>query len=226
MNLSKRNKKVAIARWKKIHTKEKENIPKDKKSLIIKAGICGFLAGDGSVQKRKEKNYYKHQIDFFPDDKLMKNTYIKQIMHIYNKTPSIKKMNNFYSVRISSKTIYEDLNNYAKFGLKSWTLPTNLFKIEGAIQKWLKGFFSSEAYINKTCIKVQTINLDGMKKISKILHNLGIHNNYYEYNSKIETESPVGIIQIVRKESRIKFYKIVGFWHEKKSKTLKEALDL
>jgi len=226
MNLSKRNKKAAISRWGKVHAKQKESIPKDKKSLLIKAAICGFLAGDGSVQKRKEKNYYKHQIDFFPDDKIMMNTYLKQIKKLYNKTPSIRKKNKFYSVRISSKTIYEDLTNHAKFGLKNWTLPKNLFELKEAKQNWLKAFFSAEAYVNKSCIKIQTVNKEGMKEISNVLNSLGIYNNYYEYNPKKKSESPVYIINILRKESRLKFYNTIGFWHEKKSKTLKEALGL
>jgi len=226
MNLSKRNKTVAISRWEKVHTPERNNIPQNKKSLVTKAAICGFLAGDGSVQKRKEKNYYHYQIDFFPDDKLMRDIYIKQIKQIYNKTPSIRKMNMFYSVRISSKTIYEDLNKYAKFGLNSWTLPANLFKLEGAIQNWLRGFFSAEAYVNKKYIKVQTINQKGMKEISKILSKIKINNKYYEYNSKNKSERPVGIIHIRKKENLLKFYNLIGFWHEKKNKTIKEALGL
>ena len=226
MKLSKRNRKVAVARWKKTHTKEIENIPKDKKSLVTKAAICGFLAGDGSVQKRKEKNYYHHQIDFFPDDRLMRDTYIKQIKQLYHKTPSVRKKNKFYSVRISSKTIYKDLNNHAKFGLKNWVLPKELFGLEGAKQNWLRAFFSAEAYVNKKCIKVQTVNKKGMKEISKVLNGLGIHNSYYEYNSIKKSESPVFIIHIRRKESMLNFYNTIGFWHEKKSKVLKEALGL
>jgi len=226
MNISKRNKKVAISRWNAIHTKEKEKIPKDTNSLLIKAAICGFLAGDGSVQKRKEKNYYHHQIDFFPDDKIMMHTYMAQIKLLYGKTPSIRKKNKFYSVRISSKTIYEDLINYANFGLKNWTLPHNLFKLKGTKQNWLRGFFSAEAYVNKSCIKIQTVNKKGMKEISNTLNKLGINHRNYEYNSKKKTESKVFIIHIRAKESRLKFYKTIGFWHEKKSKTLKEALGL
>jgi len=226
MDISKRNKKVAIARWKKVHTKQKERIPKDKKSLLIKAAICGFLAGDGSVQKRKEKKFYHYQIDFFPDDKIMMVTYIRQIKKIYNKTPSIRENNGFYSVRLTSKVIFEDINNHANFGLKNWTIPKKLFEIIGAKQNWLRAFFSAEAYVNKSSIKVQTVNKEGMKEISKALDSLGVSHNYYEYNSKNKSEYPVSIISILKKESRIKYCNIIGFWHRKKSKALKEALGL
>ena len=226
MNISRRNKKVALARWNRVHTKEKERISSNSYSLIMKAAVCGFLAGDGSVQKRKEKTFYHYQIDFFPDDEIMMDTYIKQIKTVYNKIPRIKKDNKFYSVRFTSKIVVEDLYNLAEFGLKKWTLPTNLFRINGAKENWLKAFFSAEAYVNSKSIKVQTINLNGMKEISNILNNMGIDNNYYEYNSKKKSESPVGIIFILKKESRLRFYNWIGFWHSKKTKTLKESLGL
>ena len=53
MNVSKRNKKVAISRWERKHSEEESMIKNDEETLILKASICGFLAGDGSVQKRK-----------------------------------------------------------------------------------------------------------------------------------------------------------------------------
>lgn len=226
MNISRRNKKVALARWNRIHTKQKEKIPNDTQSLLIKAAICGFLAGDGSVQKRKEKKFYHYQIDFFPDDKVMMETYMKQIKTIYNKNTKIKNNNKFYSVRFTSKIIHEDICNLANFGLKSWTLPKSLFKIKGAKENWLKAFFSAEAYVNNKCIKIQTINKKGMKEISQILKDKGIDNNYYEYDSKKKPESPVSIIFISKKESRLKFHNQIGFWHSKKTKTLKESLGL
>ena len=226
MNVSERNKKVAIARWKKKHSEEKNKIKQDEETLILKASICGFLAGDGSVQKRREKNFYHYQIDFFPDDKLMLDTYVQQIKEVYNKSPKIKKEVKFYSVRFSSKIVVEDLFNIAEFGLKVWTLPTSIFKIKGAKEKWLKAFFSAEAYVNEKTIKIQTINRNGMKEVSKLLNNMKISHKYYEYNSRKETESLVSIITINRKDSRLKFCNTIGFWHTKKTKILKESLGL
>ena len=226
MDFSERNRKVALSRWSKIHSKQKEMIPNDSKSLLLKAAICGFLAGDGSVQKRKDGNFYHHQIDFFPDNKLMLETYIKQIKKIYDKTPSIKVEKNYYSVRFNSRIVLEDLSNISKFGLRNWNLPKSLFKIKGAKENWLKAFFSAEAYVGKKAIKVQTINQKSMKKVSNLLKGLGIENNYYEYNSKKVSDSPVGIIMITRISSRLKYHDSIGFWHSKKTLALKESLDL
>ena len=217
---------MAIARWKKVHAEEKQRISNDKESSVVKAAICGFLAGDGYVQKRKEKSFFHYQIDFFPDDKIMRDAYTSQVKEQYGKSPSIKKNKNFYSVRISSRTIFEDLNQHAKFGLMNWRLPKDLMGLEGAKRNWLRAFFSAEAYVNKNVIRVQTINEMGMREISKLLDSIGIKHKYYEYNSKIKSESRAFIINISCKESRLKFYRDIGFWHGQKSRTLKEALGL
>jgi hypothetical protein len=105
-------------------------------------------------------------------------------------------------------------------------LPKSLFKIKGAKENWLKAFFSAEAYVGKKAIKVQTINQKSMKKVSNLLKGLGIENNYYEYNSKKVSDSPVGIIMITRISSRLKYHDSIGFWHSKKTLALKESLDL
>jgi len=226
MNFSKRNKKVAMARWKNKHSKERQKIKTDEETLLLKASICGFLAGDGSVQKRKEKSFYHHQIDFFPDDELMKDTYMSQINEVYKKIPSTQKKNKFYNIRLSSKVVVEDLVKLANFGLKNWNLPTSLFCIKGARENWLKAFFSAEAYVNSKSIKIQTVNKKGMQEVSRILKELGITTRNYEYHPKKENHSPVSIIFINKKEDRLKFFNKIGFWHKKKNKILKEALGL
>ncbi len=97
------------------------------KSPYLKAAICGFLAGDGSVQVRKEKNFYHYQLDFFPDDEEMLKTYMDAIKYIYNKVPSIRRRDNVFIVRITSKVIVQDILRDASFGIKTWSLPNNLF---------------------------------------------------------------------------------------------------
>ena len=201
MDYSERNKKVAQARWKKVIEKEKRNIPTDNKSLLLKSLLCGLLAGDGSVQIRNEKKSIHYQLDFFPDDKYMLDKYCEIIQKLYNKKPQIKNKQNFFSVRLGSKTIIEDLNEISNFGLKEWTLPEELWKIEGAKENWLSGFFSAEAYVGPNCIKLQTINEKGMNKISELLNELEIEHCSYQYTPKNLKHSKVYIIFINKKEA-------------------------
>ena len=108
----------------------------------------------------------------------MMKTYINQIKIVYAKCPTIRKSNNFYSVRITSKIIVKDLLKEANFGIKKWTLPQKLISLKGGREAWLRAFFSAEAYVNSKSIKIQTVNKKGMRQITETLNNFGIKTNY------------------------------------------------
>jgi intein/homing endonuclease len=112
------------------------------------------------------------------------------------------------------------------FGLKKWSFPDELFKIKGTKEAWLRAFYSAEGYVNKRYIKNQSINLKSMKKVSSLLKEFGIDNNYYEYLPINKNWSKVAMIFISSKKARISFYEKIGFWHKRKSEKLKESLDL
>ena len=136
-----KNKKIAIKRWENKINEERARILDTDEARILKAMICGFLAGDGSVQVRKEKTYYCYQLDFFPDDKLMMKKYIGAITRVYLKTPTIKKHKNYFAVRKTSKLIVTDLLELAKFKTKTWNLPYSLLTCQEAKASWLRAFF-------------------------------------------------------------------------------------
>ncbi len=217
---------LALARWAKVHEKERQNIKSNTKALKLKAAICGFLAGDGSVQYRKERSYYRSQIDFFPDDVLMRDKYLKAIKAVYKKEPSVVIRDNLFNVRITSNTILHDIRSIANFGLYKWTLPYSLFSIEGAKEAWLRAFFSAEGYVSKKYVRIQTVNRKGMLSISKVLKELCIEHKYYEYKPKNVSHSPVSIICIIKRDSKLRFLEKIGFWHSKKTKMLRKSLNL
>lgn len=221
MDKSEWNKKVAISRWEKIISKEKEKIVHDK---VLKAAICGFLAGDGSVQARNMGSYTKYQIDFFPDDTIMLKTYMAYIKKVYNKIPTIRRKDNMFTVRISSKTFGEDILKEAKFGLKTWEVPTNLLSNIETKKSWLKAFFSAEGYVNNEVIKIQTVNEKGMMQVSTLLNNFFIKHGFYHYKPKNKKHSETHIIMISNKEAMRNFYYKIGFWHSKKMEILKRAV--
>jgi len=226
MNYSERNRKVAISRWKKVHELELSRIKNTQEIIRHKALICGFLAGDGSVQERKRKTFSYCQVDFFADDKKMLNDYVYSIKEVYDKTPTIKNENQFITARLSSKTVVQDLKKIASFGIKTWLPPESLFSIKGTKENWLRGFFSAEGYVEPNAIKIQTVNEAGMTKVVEMLNDLGIDNKQYEYQPKDINHSKVHIIRITKKEALERFYNKVGFSHYKKATVLKKALGL
>ncbi len=223
MDFSKRNKKVALSRWKNLLKEQQDNIPKNKQALLIKSALCGFLAGDGSVQVRKFNTFSKYQIDFFADDKIMLNTFLTFIKKIYCIKPSVHTRDNMYVARLSYKFVVLDLLSEASFGLKKWNFPKKLFKIKGAKENWLRAFFSAEGYVNNKVIKIQSVSIKSIKIVSRLLSELHIKNNYYEYQPKNVNHSKVGMIFINERESRLNYFNKIGFWHSRKENKLKEA---
>ena len=206
-----KNKKSIQSHWDVKIAKERSKILDTDEAKILKAMICGFLAGDGSVQVRKEKSFYHYQLDFFPDDKLMMKKYIGAIKKVYGKIPSIRVRDNVFHVRKTSKTVVTDLIKLANFETSSWTIPHSLLISQKVKAAWLNAFFSAEAYVNQRSIKVQTINKNGMIEVSNLLNDFQIKHKTYEYQPKKENHSRVYIIFINPKSEREKYYKKIGF---------------
>jgi intein/homing endonuclease len=227
MNLSEHNRRIALSRWNRVHGLEIDKMnDNDPENIRNKALLCGFLAGDGSVQERKEKSFIHYQIDFFADDDKMMDTYLDLMKTVYGKLPTIRKHNRFTSARITSKTIVQDLKKIASFGIKTWAPPESIFKINGTKEAWLNGFFSTEGYVEPKAIKIQTVNKNGMTKVAELLKELGIENGQYKYTPKNKNHSEVHIIRITKKDSLNIFKEKIGFSHKKKTEVLNKALGL
>lgn len=226
MDINERNKKAAISRWNKVIEQEKVKIINTPQNLVLKAALCGFLAGEGSVFARKERTYLRYDTAFYPDDRLMLDTYLDAVRQVYRKTLHITTKEGIFYVKITSRTIVEDLLQYASFGIHTWTLPDKLFTIQGTKEAWLKAFFSAESYVGRSTVRVQTVNLKSMLEVSKLLDSTGIPNHYHEYTPKNPKHSKVGIVIIGSKKARQLFYEKIGFWHSKKQEKLRKALGL
>lgn len=224
MDYSLRNEKVAVARWRKTLETEISKIPNNKESMLLRAILCGFLAGDGSVIRRTKGNAFRYDIGFYPDDISMLNCYLSTVKQLYGKQPRTTKRSGVFQVRITSKTIYEDLRRYANFGIYSWSLPKKLFLVDGALELWLRAFFSAEGYVGHNQIKLQTVNKLGMLEVSKVLNRLHIKHGFYKYSPKNKSYSQVSIISITSPESRKMFIEKIGFWHNKKNKILRDKV--
>jgi hypothetical protein len=155
----------------------------------------------------------------------MRDIYLKYILDVFGKTPSITQRDNVFHVRLASKVVVCDLWNSASFGIDKWTIP-NFVNADELMVAWLKAFFSAEAYIGDNTIRVQTINQKGMMQVQNLLKNLYIQSKCYEYTPRIKNCAKVYIIVIARKSSRKKYFKKIGFFHEKKTLALKKTLGL
>jgi len=226
--ISQRNQKVAINRWKTIHTKEIdrlkniENVPKYK---LLKSKLMGYLVGDGGVYIRLEKRGNVHcSISFYPDDELMLNTFISAFNEYYNKIPTIKNLDTYYTVRCESKVIVEDLMKTAKYDALNWTIPLDYLETEEMIIEWIRAYFDCEAHVNSYSIRVQSVNEKGLIEIQKLLKRLDIDSSLYKYKRKNPNWNINYILSIQKKESRLNYMKKIGFNHDRKTKALHKYL--
>jgi hypothetical protein len=161
---SEHNKRVADSRWSKILEKERALIRNDECGAILKSAICGFLAGDGNIRVNHNKTHLgrlncSYEVRFFPDDVVMLQTYCSALRRVYSKAPSVTDHDAFFEVRLTSRTVVQDILSLSTFGIHSWSVPKSLFDIPGAKQAWLRAFFSAEAYVNNRVIRCSVAQL-------------------------------------------------------------------
>ena len=221
MSIRERNLQNILSRWKRQHENEFQWIISHRETDLFKARICGYLAGDGTVSIRKERNTntIHHEIRFFPDHESLIEPYISAFRKAYNKEPKVKKRNNFYEIRINSKIVARDLLSICSFGTQNWTIPnfTNLkCKIE-----WLRALFDSDAYVGKDYIRIKMINKNGIESIKKLLNEFDIETSkIYSYKPPNKKWS-INYILDIRKRGLIKrFSKNIGFNHVLKREKL------
>lgn len=224
VTISEHNTKVAINRWARVRTKERRAFATDSEAAVMRAALCGFLAGDGSVKKRVTSRHVRYDIRFFPDDQLMLETYLHFFERVYRKKPAVTPMKGYYNVQLSSRTIGEDFFAMATFGLYTWRPPL----LENNEQKiaWLRAFFSAEGYVGIKAVRVQTVNANGMEFVSELLAGFNIHHRCYVYVPKNNNHSSVHIVTILRKNDRLLFADLIGFWHARKTNVLEKTLHL
>ncbi len=221
--ISERNRKVAINRWKKQIDKSLKDI--DNSSAIypeLKARIIGYIMGDGSATIRKEKTYNHHTICFYPDDTRMLEAFLDAFKKLYGFTPNVKKLQNHYQVRADSKAILTDLFKYGSFRSLEWCIPKKLLTSKLSKQEWLRAFYDCEGYVGPRVIAIQSVNKHGLQEIQNLLKEFEIKSQLYSYKRKQQTWNTNYLLYITRREERYKFLKNIGFNHFEKQKKLEK----
>ncbi|MFH1473690.1 MAG: LAGLIDADG family homing endonuclease [Candidatus Aenigmatarchaeota archaeon] len=221
MSIIERNRRNVISRWKKQHEKELERIKSKKNVNFLKARICGFLVGDGSVYIRKEKQSGKvhHEIKFFPDHESLIKPFIYAFKEAYNKTPKVIKKNNYYVIRINSKIVILNLLSLCSFSSEGWTIPS--FKEVECKKEWLRAMFDSDSYVGNEYVRLKTINKKGLEHVKKLLLEFKIKTSrIYVYKPRNEKWKTNYMLDIRDKKSLKIFLKDIGFNHKLKKEKL------
>lgn len=224
--LSEYGKKGALIRWNKFNKKIIDNLRVKNKPyhLLLKARLCGFLAGDGTVKIRRENkniNRINYEVNFFPDHISLVKPYLQAFEELYCKKPSIKMDGKLYRIRTKCKIAYLDLSKISKFGLYIWEVPFNFLKNGKLKIEWLRAFFDSEGYVGNKEIRVQSVNEKGLHQVKQLLEELGIESKMYKYERKNKNWNTNYILSIMKKDHRKMYLNKIGFNHEIKLLKLK-----
>ncbi len=225
--LSEINRARIIKKWELEHEKIKKHILINKHKRSIKAKIGGFLSGDGSIRARKERNNplkIHYSIAFYPDHYSMVQSYLEAFEELYGKKPVVKRKNNYYDIRISSKPIYQDLVSDFTFGVLLWLVPFHYLLDKESKIEWLKAFFDCESSIGIRQIQLQSVNKNGLEQVMLLLKEFNIESKLYKYQRKNKNWNTNYILCIMKKESRLTFLKEIGFNHTVKLAKLRKVL--
>ena len=228
MDFSDRNRKVAISRWEKIHSKITLNNFFSKE----KAAISAYLCGDGSICIRQEKHIY--EIRFAIDDLILAKRIVNLFEREFNVSPIIKKIKSktatgpgYFNVRISSKPVGKHLLQIGSYGGLDWNIP---LKLDTESKKeWIRCFFDCEAYVNllKKQIQVKSINQVGLNNLKELLEEQQIFPKFYgPYKQKGENHNPYYFLIIYGKDNIRKYCEKIGFYHSKKINNLHKLAEL
>lgn len=214
-------------RWNKKLAKLRNELEKKNTEhyLKLKARICGYLAGDGTIFKRtgSSPNSFRYDIGFYPDDFKMAESFNYAFFELYGKKFNIikHKIHKFYVMKGSHKVAYFDLTKITKFGTHEWAVPFEFLKTKSMKAEWLRAFFDCEAHVGKDKIQLQSVNKTGLYGIKLMLESLGIETSkIYKYERKQKNWNTNYLLEI-RKKDRIRNYlKLISFNHSNKKKKL------
>ena len=224
MSVSKRNHNIVLARWRTVYEKERFYIEHSRLSTAhLKARICGYLAGDGNVAVRRERDPSKvhHTIRFYPDHKSLIRPFNEAFFKVYNKKLKVTDYGSFFYLRGDSKAVVEDLLSFCSFGINGWRTPKPMDRKSKA--EWLRAFFDSESYVCKNYIRVKTVNKSGMCDVRKLLLYFGIVPRTYVYEPS-QSKWQTNYILDVKPKYFARFSKSIGFNHSMKAAKLQSLL--
>jgi DNA-binding transcriptional regulator WhiA len=200
-----------------------------------KAEILGLLFSDGNYRKyhstfrmfdkRRNKTYTFNQdkriMEFANTDLELLEYFRKLLDREYNYYPNIVLSNkNVFRVCITKNSVLDDLTGIANFGSSEWFIPSEIVSGNDQIKRaFIRGFFDGDGSVDFAekkipRIRINSINLNGLKQIRELLKSLSIEskvNGPYKRNKRKDCYE-----LLLKTSSVIKFIKYINSKHSKK----------
>ncbi|MAH03846.1 hypothetical protein CMI39_03610 [Candidatus Pacearchaeota archaeon] len=202
----------------------------NKKDCLIK--IHAYIASDGLIGfwncKETRGNSFRvrkrfSRVRFYNQNEELINDYINAVKKACPHLTYVRYIKRRSEVDLRSQILAKGLLNLGDISTRNWELPQNINKRQKRI--WLGTFVDCDGTIQNRkydrFIAIDSINLRGLKEISKVLENFNITNKIYtiKYKDNISYR-----LKIFRKENLIRFNKLIDLKHPIKKKKLVEAI--
>ena len=185
--------------------------------------VLGYHITDGCYELNRGK---KNGIQFGNNDRKLIEDYSDAIKSFFNKSPSITKRGNQYSVRVISKDIVEFMHkldkNLMEKGIRK-VIPDQIMKCKKEdLVFLLRALFDGDGTVvnvkrNGCRVTLVADNKRLADQVSELLLRFGILSSIYKDGSVFRVDT-------TGSENLAKFYNYIGFVSEKKSNRLKEYL--
>lgn len=194
------------------------------------AWVLGFCVGDGCVSKSKGK-YTTYSVCFVNSEECL----IKKVNKIL--TPfvgggNLKKKKNIWRA-YWAKDGYFFFNKFGSFHSHNWKVPSIILGSNESIKSsFLQGYFDADGHVSFSekhhwrTLRIDSINLLGLKQINKFLKEFDIYFNLHRVKHSKGHYGHRSLYALItgKWDSILNFYKRVGFSSPKKSQILKDMI--
>jgi hypothetical protein len=114
-----------------------------------------------------------------------------------------------------------DLLSYSRLGCLDWNVPKAVDNSEDHVRAaWCRGYADGDGTVAKSGIRLDSVNLAGLKQVKDLMQSLGINSNLrgpYSYRPHLDR-----FRLTIHKEALREYVKLIGFNHPKKNILLNE----
>jgi len=202
----------------------------NKKDTLIK--LHAYVSSDGIIDTWKSKDIHGKKlrirkifrIRFYNDEKTLIEDFIKSVKKIYYDKKYIRYSEKRMEVEVRGQIISKKILKLGDISSKSWEIPKNLSNNQKGI--WIRAFADCDGTVYNNhynrYVAIDSINLNGLKQMSKMLEEFVIINRIIKvkYKGKISYR-----LKIYGKDNLIRYKELIGFNHPGKQKKLIDAIN-
>jgi hypothetical protein len=198
-----------------------------------KAALHGMICSDGHFcifAMREGKPRVSYRIVLAEPNAEIRKLFIRLVWQLYGVRARDKP--GLRIVRAFGAHMMRDLLPYGPYGKLRWSAPLPYLNKDSA-RAWARSYFDGDgdvhlsSTISKCRVRAKSVNLSGLEGVNALLWSFfGIESRIYKIKTDNPNWSQAYELDIITKESLLKYYKLVGFNHPEKRIRLRQLIEL